>query len=123
MLNDYDCVAVLAYKIIKDNDIFKKIDFTKDELTDYFSKVVNKYDEEFDYKTITDKHIFEIRDSLEGFCKFENELIILNEQNLKQKARRRASMYVQGLSFPLLCSCIETYAEELKLKKDNSNSL
>lgn len=119
MLNAFDCTAVLAYKIMKDYDVFKKTKFTKEELTDYFKKVI-KYAKEvgFDYQFITGDQMVEICDRLEGFCKINNGIIILDEENLKHKARKHASMYVQGMNFILQGCCIRIYASEVKKNQD-----
>ncbi|MBO5955012.1 MAG: hypothetical protein J6Q13_03500 [Clostridia bacterium] len=97
MLTTFDLTSVLAYKVMKENDIHDQTEFSKEELQQYFITVLSLAKEVgCDWEKLTEEKISEIKDRLSCFCKVQEDCIIVDNTQFKPKRRRLASMYVQG---------------------------
>ena len=119
MISTFDATAILAYKIMKEYDIHTKTTLSKEELQDYFVKVLKIANEVgCDYEKISEDQILEIKDRLRFFCKIKDDGIGINSDKFKAKGRSRASIYVQRMDGVLFACCMKIFKIDL-LKKDD----
>ena len=124
MLNAYDCSTILTFKMVKDYENFKKTEFTKKELTDYFKKVT-KISEEVGKKNKSNKNkvALEVKKNLEDFCEIDKKVVKFLGREINSETRKKATMYVQGMNLILQGCCNLVYSKELEAQQENANSI
>ena len=120
MLTSFDFTAVIVYKILRENTLYDKIDFNKEELEQYFINVLNMAQEVgCDWDKITYDTILEIKSKLSKICNIQDDGIKIDSDQFKPKGKRKADMYIQGMDYALLWCCSKTFKQEI-LNKQNS---